>query len=177
MMLQVLDEPLVVRASLPNASPRAIAVGLKGGINYCFDAETCFVRYGWAGDFLDASAERGNGTGRGGEVCNIENTFAVGSTGKQPLRIGGDSDATPLRVRFLGYQRNGSDPPSFMYELNDTKVTQTVAAAPDGRGLLLTYRLEPPPTQPVYFETRALAPQRQPGEYTITIDREPHHAH
>ena len=174
MMLQVRDEPLVVRASLPNASPRAIAVGLPGGINYCFDARDCFVRYGWEGDFLDASAERGNGTGRGGEVCNIENVFPIGSTDKQPLRIG--SSVAPPHTKFLGYRRNGKEPPNFLYRLDEAHVTQTVAPTPDGRSLRFTYKVAPPPSEPVFFDAKPLAPQ-QPGEYSVTIAREHHHAH
>lgn len=184
MMLTVGAEPQVVRLSLADASPRSIAVGLLGGTNYCFDADGCFIRYAWSGDFLDVSAERGNGTGRGGELCKIPETYSVGAPNKQPLRIGTSSEKqTP---RFLGYTRNGANPPGFMYEIGQTKVTQTTSAIPNSRGLVYHFKLDPPPAEPLTFEMNRKGlhvassvgswsgdvltiPPGKAGEFTITV--------
>src|SRR5205807_5104018 len=53
-IVAVHDEPLVMRAVMPNPGgsgnlPRGIAVGLPELISYCFDASTCSLRYAWSG--------------------------------------------------------------------------------------------------------------------------------
>ena len=42
--------PLMYRIFMPDASPAAIAVGLKHGQNYCWDAGQCRLRYAWYGE-------------------------------------------------------------------------------------------------------------------------------
>ena len=51
--LLVTNKPLLQRAFVQNSPARSICVGLPGGVNYLFDAETCAVQYGWTGAFLD----------------------------------------------------------------------------------------------------------------------------
>ena len=51
--LRAADKPIIQRGFLPESSPRSIAVGLPGGLSYCFDAEFCLLRYAWSGGFLD----------------------------------------------------------------------------------------------------------------------------
>lgn len=48
-------EALVIRCFLPNATPASIAVGMPGGLSYCFDAGTSRLAYAWRGGFLDLS--------------------------------------------------------------------------------------------------------------------------
>ena len=45
--------PLMYRIFMPEASPAAIAVALKHGQNYCWDAGQCRLRYAWYGGFVD----------------------------------------------------------------------------------------------------------------------------
>jgi len=44
---------VVVRWDMPEATPAAIAVGLPGGVSYCFDAGQSKLLYAWRGGFLD----------------------------------------------------------------------------------------------------------------------------
>jgi mono/diheme cytochrome c family protein len=46
-------EAVVVRWDMPEATPAAIAVGLPGGLSYCFDAGRSQLLYAWRGGFLD----------------------------------------------------------------------------------------------------------------------------
>lgn len=149
-LLAAKDEPLVQRALLPDASTRSIAVGLPGGVNYCFDTTTCSVRYGWTGDFIDVGPQHGYGDGRGGSTVSLlGERFSVGAVDAQPLRIGG-SDKTPT-VAFVGYTRRGIEPPRFHYTVDGKRVTQTVEAAAEGKGLRFTYAFEDTPGAPVAF--------------------------
>ncbi len=125
----------VVRVRLPSASARSMAVGLPGGISFCFDAETCSVRYAWNGGFVDVSPERGNGKGRGGGVCKVvgEN-WKVGDTGTPLLRFG-EGDPAP---RFAGYRIDG-DAVEMHYQIGARSVRQRVEATPAGDGLEYTF--------------------------------------
>ena len=66
------DKPYVYRSgiNIPGVGKRAfsIAVGLPGGMNYIFDAESCQLSAAWKGKFLDAKKDW---DGRGGNGANI----------------------------------------------------------------------------------------------------------
>ena len=138
----------MARVNMPDASSRAIAVGLPGGVNYCFDAETCVVRYGWTGGFLDVGPDRGNGRGRGGGVCRIlGKRFNVGADGfPLSLLLGG----TQVVPKFRGYRRTPHGP-VFHYEFSGQIVEQSVAPLPEGTGLHYTFRFRKPPEHRVAF--------------------------
>ncbi len=113
--LLVTNKPLLQRAFVQNSPARSICVGLPGGVNYLFDAETCAVAYGWTGDFLDVGPDR---KGRGGRHCKIlGKRFEVGAKGA--LKIG---DSTPV---FQGYSRLGV--PEIHYSVGEATVGQTVS--------------------------------------------------
>lgn len=143
------DEPRVMRLNMPDATARAIAVGLIGGTNYCFDATTCHVKYGWTGDFLDVGPDRGYGRGRGGQVCKpLGEIFRVANDSRS-LRIG--SAEQQSAAEFQGYRRSILGP-TFLYAIGKTRVEQSVEGSESGRGLKLHFRLIPPPQQPVTFQ-------------------------
>ena len=66
------DKPYVYRSGvdIPGVGKRAfsIAVGLPGGMNFIFDAESCQLTAAWKGKFLDA---RKDWDGRGGNGARI----------------------------------------------------------------------------------------------------------
>lgn len=171
--VRVTDRPRVVRCSMPDSSSRSIAVGLPGGTSYCFDAEGCFVRYGWTGEFLDAGPDRGRGNSRGGganrplgERCNV-------GTNGFPLRIG--SSDTP-KVVFRGYRTEPA--PVFLYSVDGVEVAQSIAPARSGIGLTYTFELPQTPLGPVRFivDTTGVATTSDAGEFengrlTIPADR------
>lgn len=146
--LAVHDQPRLKRCLLPDASSRSIAVGLPGGINYCFDAQTCTVRYGWFGGFINMGPEIGNLTGRGGQVVKLlGKRFNVGATERFPLRIG--TSQTPPEVEFLGYR---SEPlPQFIYSIDGHTVKQTIDAVSGKMGLRYTFEFVSPPGDTVTF--------------------------
>ena len=66
-----LDHIVISRTFLPDCSPAAIAVGLPGGLSYCFDAGLCRLRYAWKGGFIDNN-EHWIGKGDAmGEIVNM----------------------------------------------------------------------------------------------------------
>ena len=133
--LLVTNKPLLQRAFVEGSPARSISVGLPGGVNYLFDAETCAVMYGWTGDFLDVGPDR---KGRGGRHCKIlGKRFEVGSKGA--LKIGEDKPV------FEGYSRLGM--PEMHYRLGAARVSQSVtlhAGLAGGvlkRGLQYTFKV------------------------------------
>jgi hypothetical protein len=131
-------------------SKRSLAVGLPSLRNFCFDANTAAVKYGWVGAFIDYGPMVAYGSGRGddpGQPLGV--TFDVGGM-DYPLRIG-DTDAEPT-VEFQGY-RETPHPTELYYTVDGNAVTQVVRGITDGVGLEYTFRFEEPPSVAVYFHT------------------------
>jgi hypothetical protein len=147
--MHVMHEPLVVRAFVDGGPPRSIAVGLPGGMNYLYDANACYVRFGWFGMFLDVGPNTGVGAGdRGGGWCKIlGDGFELGDSGF-PLRLGG-RDVKHV-VKFAGYQLRGKEVPQFFFTIDGLRVTQTIQAAPTGIGIQSEFEFERDPGK-VFF--------------------------
>lgn len=139
--LHVNDKPLVKRGYVEGGPGRSILVGLPGGVNYCFDAETCCVRFGWFGMFLDVGPDWGDHPGhRGGKpVKTLGERFKVGAI-DLPVRIGGPS-LTP-QVEFKGYEWDGGNVPVMRFLVNGAPVKQTVRPAPQGIGLQYDFEFD-----------------------------------
>jgi azurin len=131
----VFDKAKVVRVRLPDASPRSMAVGLPGGVNFCFDAGSCSVRYAWIGGFVDVAPERGNGTGRGGAVCRPLGSLFGKSSPLAPVEEGSPE------FRFRGY-RTDATAVEFRFTVDGVEVRQRVTASPSGRGLAYQFTPE-----------------------------------
>jgi len=140
-LLKTDEQPQVVRVHMPDSSSRSIAVGLIGGVNACFDAQECYVRYGWTGDFLDVGPDRGYGRTRGGGRARVPGERFAISGDSFPIRVG--LDPAP-DAEFLGYRRALTGP-TFQYRLGGIRVSQTIEATQSSRGLQMTFRLDPPP--------------------------------
>ena len=95
-IVRTLDHPIVYRTYLPEASSRAIAVGLPGGISYAFDAQACKLLYFWEGGFLDFEK---SWTGHGGWYSKLIGKKFFKASTNFPLRFG--SMKSP-KVKFLG---------------------------------------------------------------------------
>ncbi len=130
-------EPVVVRWDMPEATPAAIAVGLPGGVSYCFDAGESRLRYAWRGGFVDLSGtlhrktepNRLTPTARLiGEVFFRSEDF--------PLRLG-SPERIPQR-RFRGYRLAGGLV-EFHYQVEGTEVYEQIA--PAGTGIARRFRI------------------------------------
>jgi mono/diheme cytochrome c family protein len=125
-LLTVTNTPVVVRGFLPDSSPRSIAVGLPGGLSYCFDAESCRVRYAWSGEFLNMKPVW---WGRGGQPPEPRGLKFYSAPDVFPLRLG-DRSATPS-VKFLGYAL-ANKLPEFRFAVDGVAVKERIDAAPEG---------------------------------------------
>jgi len=134
--IAVHHHPVVMRVHVEGAAARTIAVGMPGGMNYCFDAGQCCVQFGWAGAFLDVGPDR---DGRGGRPCKtLGPRFSVGNSG-WPLRVG--AGAQPA-VKFRGYRTKPT--PAFELEWGGRALTWEVEPAPAGVGLRYTFTFASP---------------------------------
>ncbi|HYE99761.1 MAG TPA: c-type cytochrome [Planctomycetota bacterium] len=126
-LVVVRDRPVVLRTYMPDASPAAIAVGLPGGVGYCFDAGDCRLLYAWSGDFLDMTPAW---TGRGGGAAvPLGKRFWTAPEGF-PFRVEGPP-------RFRGYALVDGLP-EFLYEAGGLEIRQRVVARPDGLEMRFT---------------------------------------
>jgi mono/diheme cytochrome c family protein len=135
--LAVTDDPVVVRTFMPDASPRAIAVGLPGGTSYCWDADACRLRYAWRGDFLNMAPAW---AGRGGLPAVVLGERFWTAADAFPLRIG-DASKVPA-PKYRAY-RLVQKIPEFLYTLDGVEVAERITAARDG--LAIEYRVKDPP--------------------------------
>jgi len=141
--ISVHHHPVVMRVHVEGATARTVAVGLPGGMSYCFDAEACCVQFGWAGAYLDVGPDR---DGRGGRPCKtLGPRFGVGQVGFPLRRANGD--AAP--ARFRGYRTKGT--PSFDLNWNGIDLTWAIAPAPTGVGLRYTFAFAGPLAEAVQF--------------------------
>lgn len=130
--IMVHHHPVVMRVHVEGAAARTIAVGLPGGMNYCFDAERCCVQFGWAGAYLDVGPDR---VSRGGRPCKIlGKRFEVGDIGF-PLRT---SDGAKLPVRLLEYRTDGT--PRFLIDWGGNHLWWSIAPATGEAGLCYTFK-------------------------------------
>jgi mono/diheme cytochrome c family protein len=133
------DRPIVVRWDMPEATPAAIAVGLPGGVSYCFDAGESRLRYAWHGGFVDLSptllTKRDPETKLSYTAALIGEIFYRSES--FPIRVGRLEDI-PQR-RFRGY-RLVDGYPEFHYEVDGSDVYEKIVALDDGRGLVREFR-------------------------------------
>ncbi|MEZ6038248.1 MAG: PA14 domain-containing protein [Planctomycetota bacterium] len=135
--------PVVMRVHVEGAASRTIAVGLPGGMNYCFDAARCSVQFGWAGAFLDVGPDR---NARGGQPCRtLGPRFAVGDVGF-PLRTATGAERP---VRFRGYRTGHL--PAFDLDWDGVAVSWAIAPAAEGIGLDYTFAFATPTTESMRF--------------------------
>ncbi len=132
------DKPIVIRWDMPEATPAAIAVGLPGGISYCFDAGESRLRYAWRGGFLDMNRTLLAKKNR--ETDLTETAEIVGEVfyreGEFPIRVG-DRRRIPQR-RFRGYRLDDSIP-EFHYEVDGVTVHERIVAV--GGAVVRRFRL------------------------------------
>lgn len=126
--------PYHYRVFIDGASPAAIAVALPEDLSYCWDAGTCYLRFAWAGGFLDNSdLWKGKGDA---EAKVVGEVFFRSKTGF-PIRIGG---VDPVRIAYKGYRLKDRYP-EFHYRVDGTDVYELIRPKADGTGLERNFRI------------------------------------
>jgi mono/diheme cytochrome c family protein len=120
-VLEVGDRPVILRRRLQRTGKRGISVGLPGGVNFAFDAETIALHQVWWGEFLDASPVfHGQGSG---EARILGRDLAVLPVGPTVVAALGDGEAWPTATRrelgqeLGGYDLDAGGHPTFRYAL------------------------------------------------------------
>lgn len=132
-------EVLIERLFLPlEATPSSFAIGLPGGVNFCFDPVRSAVSYAWTGGFLDLTPAR-PGTGKFIYPAKLLGPVVHRETGLAPLRRG-DSSRVPT-VEFAGYTLR-DDAIEFRYTIDGALVREEVRARADGQALIRKFRIE-----------------------------------
>ncbi len=179
------DEAIVMRVDMPEASPAPIAVGMPGGVSYCFDTVSCRVRYAWRGEFLDASPtvlrKVEEGTKRSSVATILGEVFY--RSDNFPLRVG-TFDGVP-GCDYRGY-RIVDGYPEFHYRLDGVDIHERIEGAPDGNSFARRFRL-PDVRRPMWFVVEEPAgvdvtstlgtirdgrwniPQTKDVEFTVTV--------
>lgn len=132
--LRVKDRPVIQRGFLPESSPRSIAVGLPGGVSYCFDAESCRLRYAWSGGFLNMKP---TWDGRGAAPPGLGGEKFFIAPDAMPLRIG--TRTSDSSAKFLGYALVNRLP-EFRFMVDGVVVKERIKDTPDG-GLRCAFEL------------------------------------
>ena len=146
-------EAIIVRWDMPEATPAAIAVGLPGGLSYCFDAAESRVLYAWSGGFIDLTGTLLRKTDPNRRTPTAEIVGTIFWRGAEfPIRIGSER-RIPQR-RFKGY-RMIEGLPQFHYRIDDIDVYEKLSPVEGEKAIRreLTFsRVD----QPVFFEGRAV---------------------
>lgn len=119
-------EVQVERMYLPDASPSSFAIGLPGGVNFCFDPVRGAVSYAWTGGFLDSTPTR-PAAGKFIAPAKLLGPIAYKESGVSPLRRG-DPKREPV-VEFSGYSLR-ADSIEFRYTVDGTPVREEITAKP-----------------------------------------------
>lgn len=150
----------VIRAPLPNASARAIHVGLPNGMNYTFDPRQLSLRSVWSGGFLNLQKEQtgrstpGSDRGQGARnVLDATPALVPLTPGGQPvdfefkepdlnddeaiirhLEKGGDflKELASWDAEFKGYQLTAAGVPEFRFRVGKNTLSQQITFADDG---------------------------------------------
>jgi azurin len=125
--------PYLYRAYMEDASPASVAVHLPHKLSYCWDTETCELRYAWEGGFVDNS---GLWKGKPNSEAKVLGSIFYRNTVKQPLRIG--KSETVSKVRYKGY-RLINRYPEFHYTLNGLDVYEIIHPLESGDGFIRTF--------------------------------------
>ena len=182
------NRPIVIRWDMPEATPSAFAVGLPGGVSYCFDAGESRLLYAWLGGYVDMTGtlyEKRDRATRLTRTADLVGEVFYRPEGF-PLRVG-DPDRIPQR-RFRGY-RLVEGYPEFHYQVDGVDVYERVRATTAQDGLVRKFRVKSV-HQPMWFlgdepegaelksslgtatEGRFLIPQGTDVAFQVVVTRE-----
>lgn len=131
-------EVRIERIFMPlDASPSSFAIGLPGGVSFCFDPVRGGVSYVWKGGFVDLTPAR-PGPGKFINPVKLEGPIVYQETGSAPLRRG-DPARVPV-IEFSGYTLR-DDAVEFRYTLDGVAVREEIRARADGAALLRRFHV------------------------------------
>jgi hypothetical protein len=131
-------EVLVERIFMPlDAAPSSFAIGLPGGINFCFDPVRGGVSYAWKGGFVDLSPAR-PGPGKFINPVKLLGPVVYQETGLAPIRRG-DPARVPA-VEFTGYTLR-DDAVEFRYTIDGSPVREEIRANREGTALIRRFHV------------------------------------
>ncbi|MFN9947962.1 MAG: hypothetical protein ACK56S_14045 [Planctomycetota bacterium] len=136
--LEVGDEAVLLRRSAPHTGKRAISVGLPGGVNFTFDAERLALNQLWRGRFVDAApvwTSQGSGEvrllGDGRQQLPAGPMFAMLADPDAPWPT---ADRRELGDRWLGYDLDAQQRPTFRYTCGAVAITDAPVERPQAPG-------------------------------------------
>jgi mono/diheme cytochrome c family protein len=146
--LTVGEEAVLLRRSVQHTGKRGISVGYPGGVNLTFDAERLGLDQIWWGRFVDASPVW---TGQGSGQARILGQQRVELPNGPAVVALADADAPwpvasrrELGQRWLGYDLDGQQRPTFRYECAGVEVADAARElrvdSPSGTTLQRTLR-------------------------------------
>ena len=120
------------------AAPSSFAIGLPGGVSFCFDPVRGGVSYAWKGGFLDMSPAR-PGPGKFINPVKLLGPVVYQETGVAPLRRG-DPGRVPT-VAFAGYTLR-DDAVEFRYTIDGIAIREEIRANREGSALNRRFHVE-----------------------------------
>jgi hypothetical protein len=141
LVLPASAEVQIERTLMPlDVAPSSFAIGLPGGVNFCYDPVRGGVSYAWTGDFIDISSVRPGPGGKFISPVKLLGPVVYREDGATPLRRG-DPNRVPV-YEFKGYTLHDTGV-EFRYTLDGFLVREFVRArqAPGG-GLIRRFILE-----------------------------------
>ena len=178
LVVEVKDEPVIIRRAFPGIGKRGIGIGYPGGINLAFDATQMRLGSLWSGGFIEASGLwRGQGSGQarilGKDVVNFPPgpAFAVLES---PTAAWPALDATPRKspFTFRGYTLDDARWPTLHYDVDGLGVVDIFSERRDAAGKLFFQRtlkfLAAPPAG-MHFRVAAdkVIEQRSEQEFSV----------
>lgn len=131
-------EVRIERTFLPlDAAPSSFAIGLPGGVNFCFDPVRGGVSYAWRGDFVDVSPAR-PGPGKFINPVKLQGPVLYQESGVAPLRRG-DPRRAPVVV-FGGYALR-DDTVEFRYTVDGVAVREEIGVGAGGGTLVRRFQI------------------------------------
>lgn len=134
-------EVQIERTILPfDAAPSSFAIGLPGGVNFCYDPVRGGVSYVWTGDFADISSVRPGAGAKYITPIKLNGPVVYRESGDFPLRRG-DPTRVPV-YEFKGYTLHDAGV-EFRYTLDGLLVHEFVRAREGpGGGLIRRFVFE-----------------------------------
>jgi hypothetical protein len=130
-------EVQIERTVMPfEAAPSSFAIGLPGGVSFCFDAVRGGVSYAWTGGFIDLASVR-PGPGKLITPVKLLGPVAYRESGASPLRRG-DPARVPA-IEFKGYTLR-ADAIEFRYTVDGALVREEIRAQGTGAAAQLVRR-------------------------------------